>query len=130
MIRLAGTPLVSTVLVGTDKHDESLGAAAAIPIPTPTATSGYSGYSGYSGHGGDGGTGQLTVSLRPTQSPATGTPATETPPTEPPPTDDTEDFEAIPATTDTNGNRTPELVVTDGPRLTSGLPRPEWLPPD
>jgi len=103
MIRLADTPLVSTVLVGTDKHDESLGAAASIPVTGPT-TSGIS-------HNG-----------QPTSTPQTS--ATEVP------SDDTEDFEAIPTTTDTNGKRAPELLVTDGPRLTSGLPRPEWLPPD
>src|SRR5215471_2765818 len=103
MIRLADTPLVSTVLVGTDKHDESLGAAASIPVTGPT-TSGIS-------HNG-----------QPTGTPQTS--ASEVP------SDDTEDFEAVPTTTDTNGKRAPELLVTDGPRLTSGLPRPEWLPPD
>jgi O-antigen/teichoic acid export membrane protein len=34
MIRLAGTPLVSTVLVGADRNDESLGAAIAAPSHT------------------------------------------------------------------------------------------------
>jgi hypothetical protein len=152
MIRLAGTPLVSTVVARTDKHDESLGAAIPTPAPSGISHSGTS-HNGSSDNG-TGDSGQPAGSLRPTETPATGTPAsetpatgtpatgtpaTETPATETPgdetpgdekPRDDTEDFEAIPATTDINGNRTPELVVTDGPRLTSGLPRPEWLPPD
>ena len=33
MIRLAGTPLVSTVLIGADKYDESLGATTYTPTP-------------------------------------------------------------------------------------------------
>jgi hypothetical protein len=106
MIRLAGTQLVSTVLVGTDKHDETLGAA----VPTPPTTTTTPTTTGTSQNG------------QPTGTPEP--PATEVP------SDDTEDFEAIPATTETNGKRPPKLVVTDGPRLTSGLPRPEWLPPD
>ncbi len=35
MIRLAGTPPVSAVLIEADKGDESLGAAHAAPAPVP-----------------------------------------------------------------------------------------------
>jgi O-antigen/teichoic acid export membrane protein len=80
LIRLAGTPLVSTVLVGADKNDESLGAA----ISTPT-------------------TGRTSHDGQPTGTPQT--PATDAP------SDDTEDFEAIPTTTDTKGDRTPGQMI-------------------
>jgi O-antigen/teichoic acid export membrane protein len=80
LIRLAGTPLVSTVLVGADKTDESF--CAAVSTPTTDGTS---------------------HNRQPTGTPQT--PATEAP------ADDTEDFEAIPTTTDTNGDRAPGQMI-------------------
>jgi hypothetical protein len=93
MIRLAGTPLVSAVLTGTDKHDESLGAEASTPT---TSGTGY----GATSHGATSHGGHATTTPRPTHTPATEHPS-----------DDTEHFEAIPTTTDTNGNHSPGEMI-------------------
>jgi len=85
MIRIAGTPLVSTVLIGADKNDESLGAAY-----TPDA-----------GRGGE------AVQRRDDgqrRDEGQRRDAVERP------DDDTEDFEVVPDSgADANGSRAPEL---------------------
>jgi len=107
MIRLAGTPLVSTVVTGADKHDESLGATTYTPTPY---------------------TGTSQTPPSPDGSPGT----VDRPGTVERHDDDTEDLEPVPADNgaNTNGSRASQLLVAEAPQLTGGLSHPEWQPPD
>jgi capsular polysaccharide biosynthesis protein len=145
MIRLAGTPLASAVLIGADKNDESLGATIYTPTPdtTPTPTTSHPAPQPTTTETPNDDTEDLEAVLdggadtNGSRDPGPVPDGADTNGSRDPgpvpdgaDTNGSRDPGPVPDGADTNGSRDPELLVSEGPRLTGGLSHPEWRPPD